>query len=120
MKRFMFLRLNAALLAAAAPCGALAQAGPKAIQPAPKPVQALSQPAAPGLPSKTPRPQPQTDLLAGVRSQAARLRSVPIPGGSQSLHQNSTQKAVNQVKVLHDWNGEPNSAGWSFNIGKSK
>ena len=113
MKRFMFLRLNAVLLAAAAPSGALAQS-------APKPVPALPRPVSPavGLPSKT--PQPQTDLLAGVRSQAARLRSVPIPGGSQSLHQNNTQKAVNQVKVLHDWNGEPNSAGWAFNIGKSK
>jgi hypothetical protein len=117
MKRFLLLRMTVVFLAAALPCVVLAQAqptpsvpsAPRPVQPAPKPGLVLPITAA-----------PKTDLLAGVRSHAARLRAVPIPGGPKSLHENSAQRAVDQVKVLHNWNGDPKSAGWAFNVAKSK
>jgi hypothetical protein len=117
MKRFVLLRITVVFLAAALPCVVLAQVPPTPIvQPAPKPVQPTPKPGS-VLPAVA---SPKTDLLAGVRSHAARLRAVPIPGGPKSLHENSAQRAVYQVKVLHDWNGDPKSAGWAFNVGKSK
>ena len=124
MKRLLFLELGAVFLAAAAPCSILAQSPPAAHlgPPAAKPRPLLVLPAtsAAALTPKGQNPQPQTDLLAGVRSQVSRLRSVPIPSGSKSLHENSAQKAAEEVKVLHNWKGDPASAGWTFSVGKSK
>ncbi len=121
MKRFVLLRMSVAFLAAALPCGVLAQAqpAPKPVQPAPKSGPVISStPVTPlaALPFNTHAPQAQTDLLTGVRGHVSLLRSIPIPRGPQSLHENGTQRTVEEVKILHNWNGEPASAGWSFNI----
>lgn len=112
MERFALLRLAFVFLAAAAPCGVLAQT-----QTAPKPAPTTPKPV-PGVPASV--VVPPTDLLAEVRGYVSRLRSVPLASSSQSLHENSAQKAEEQVKVLHNWNGEPASAGWAFSFGKSK